>query len=710
MVRDRLLLVIALVFVLNFSILSAEEFGYNLIEPESGGNVSSVTSANNCITIDPTTGNVVIIFNLSCSGFGGGGTNNSNTSEIWITSIGNLDNVNTTQFENNGGFLSIIPSWLTSFIESFGYTTQVFANDTYRLKTNHTFNGDVLVNGKVNITGNLSVNDSLLFVDSSTGKIGIGTTTDLLDIFNVNGSIDLIHLATISDDHAFEIDINADGFGDVKAIFINYITGAIVDGQDEEVILINIDDFQAIGGDVVGLEVISTEGGSMIIGLEAGVLVHPIEQLSGTFEDMDSALNVSTDVLAYFISTSLDATLFQTDNSNVTIGNAVKFEEIEFILETTASNPGIKPTFEYSTGVGTWDSFTPSDGTNGLRNTGVILWLDSDIPSWATGVGSEYLIRITRTANNLMTDPIEDKVQIASAIEYHWDKNGDLKVNNISATNVSVSGFFIGDGSNLFNIITNSTAWNRSATDVFLANTGDNVGIGTSTPQRNLHVESGVPTIRLSDSNAGTNQAVATLIEFYRGNIANRVGFLGMASSSNDDLRLSTDYPAGQIKLATGSDITALTIDSSQNVGIGTSTPQNKLNVIGDGNFTGNLTIGEKISFAFGEIIDNIIDGFVRVNGNLNVTGNISLKFGDLVSEQNPDSVDAIRIKATSSDVDVVLGDIIGTGFFSVWNAADDTPVFFVNNVGDTDILGDLTIGDDIFIPLALASSPEGLL
>ncbi len=96
------------------------------------------------------------------------------------------------------------------------------------------------------------------------------------------------------------------------------------------------------------------------------------------------------------------------------------------------------------------------------------------------------------------------------------------------------------------------------------------IGIGTSSPQRDLHIESGVPTIRLSDSNAATDQAVATLIEFYRGNNTNRVGFLGMESSSNNNLRIATDYAAGQIQLGTGNSVTALTIDSSQRVGIGT--------------------------------------------------------------------------------------------------------------------------------------------
>jgi len=34
----------------------------------------------------------------------------------------------------------------------------------------------------------------------------------------------------------------------------------------------------------------------------------------------------------------------------------------------------------------------------------------------------------------------------------------------------------------------NGTIWNRSGTDVYLANTLDNVGIGTATPARKLHV------------------------------------------------------------------------------------------------------------------------------------------------------------------------------------------------------------------------------
>jgi hypothetical protein len=39
---------------------------------------------------------------------------------------------------------------------------------------------------------------------------------------------------------------------------------------------------------------------------------------------------------------------------------------------------------------------------------------------------------------------------------------------------------------------------------------------------------------------------------------------------------------------------------------------------------SGNITLGQRITFALGEIIDNIVNGWVRVTGSLNVTENIN--------------------------------------------------------------------------------------
>ena len=241
------------------------------------------------------------------------------------------------------------------------------------------------------------------------------------------------HTATEADDHALEIDCDAAGFGDVKAIDVAYDTGAITTGQDESIILVNIDESAATGGDVTALEVLATEGSANINGMLTGVGVNPIEQLSGVFVDMDSALVNATDRLTDFTTAGSDVQMFVADDDTVTIGSSAKFEEIEFLLAITA-NLSIRPDFEFSTGSGTWTTFTPVDGTNGMRNTGVIAWLDGDIPTWAVGTGSEYLIRITRQRNTLSTPPTESKVQIAAATEYKWDKDGDLIVNTVTAT------------------------------------------------------------------------------------------------------------------------------------------------------------------------------------------------------------------------------------------------------------------------------------
>ena len=312
------------------------------------------------------------------------------------------------------------------------------------------------------LIGSSQKEGSLFIVDVANGSVGIGTTSTL-DSFNVADGMDLTHTATQDDDHALEIDLDAAGFGDVKAVDIVYTTGAISSGEDESVILVNIDESASTGGDVIGLEVLATEGSAEVYGLGVGVGISPIVQLSGAFEDMDSALVIAVDRLAEFISSASDIAIFVADNDTVTIGDAEQFQEIEFLLDTVASGAGIDPTFEYSTGVGTWATFSPTDGTNGMRNTGIVKWLLSDIPSWAVGTGSEYLIRITRTRNSLTTNPIEDKVQIAKATKFKWNKDAQLSV---------------------FDLTTTGTITSTSATDgwagMTIANTTPDLTVGTT--------------------------------------------------------------------------------------------------------------------------------------------------------------------------------------------------------------------------------------
>lgn len=114
---------------------------------------------------------------------------------------------------------------------------------------------------------------------------------------------------------------------------------------------------------------------------------------------------------------------------------------------------------------------------------------------------------------------------------------------------------------------------------------GAKVGIGTASPQKSLHISHGIPSIRLSDTNATNDQQVAGLIEFYRGDTTNRVGYVAMDSTTNNILALATDYTNGEIRLRTGNAADRLTIDKDGNVGIGTTNLLDTLNIEGSVRF-----------------------------------------------------------------------------------------------------------------------------
>jgi len=285
---------------------------------------------------------------------------------------------------------------------------------------------------------NLAEDNSNLFWDDTNNRLGIGTSTPV-DTLTVSGNVDILHTSVEADDHALELDVDAAGYGDVKAIDINYCTGAIAMGQDEAVMLLNIAQCGATGGDVFGLEILATDSGSAgIYGLKTGAGIGPVHQDSGTFANPTTGTDntPSTDVPAMIDgSTGTTTAIFENDNEYIIIGSATAFEEMEFILTTTA-NVSIKPTFWYSTaGTAQFTQFTPVDGTNGFKNTGVIAWDASDLTGHvADDVTGTFDIKIIRTRNNLTTSPILGYAKTAATTEYLWDKDGKITINNLEST------------------------------------------------------------------------------------------------------------------------------------------------------------------------------------------------------------------------------------------------------------------------------------
>lgn len=303
--------------------------------------------------------------------------------------------------------------------------------------------GDYSSTGKIAIDGDTDQIQMLIQGNATqTNDIFVIEKSDGTDYFHVEetGEVHIIHTADHNDDRSFEIETDGAGFGDVKSIDINYCTGAIEAGEDEAVILANIAQCGATGGDVFGIEVLATDSGSAgIYGMKVGAIIGPVHQDSGVFANPTTGTNntASTDVPAMIDGSSLTTTtIFAAVNQYIIIGSATPFEEIEFIITTGASGAGIKPTFGYSiAGSHQFTTFSPIDGTNGFRNTGVIAWDASDLTSHvANDDTTTYDLKITRTRNSLSTDPILGYAKTAATTEYVWDKNGDLNLRNLTTS------------------------------------------------------------------------------------------------------------------------------------------------------------------------------------------------------------------------------------------------------------------------------------
>ena len=362
------------------------------------------------------------------------------------------------------------------------------------LLSNLTVEGDLIAGSTstqlfIDAGGNLGIGtttaDNLLTIVGSADQIQLlvqansSQTTDIFtveksdgtDYFHIEGSgeVHIIHIADHNDDRTLEIDTNAAAFGDVKAIDINYVSGAISAGEDEGIVLINIDELAATGGEIFGFEVLSTEGSAEVFGFKVGAGVGAVHQDSGVFVDPTTGTDNTTSIdVAFMIDGNSASTtdIFENDNEYILIGAATAFEEIEIVLTTVASGGGIAPTFAYSiSGAHTFTTFSPVDGTNGFRNTGIIAWDASDLVSHTTNSNTgTFDILITRTRNSLATTPILGYAKIAATTEYIWDKNGDLKVRNSTSTDY----FNVGANALLINSsgIIEKGIWNGTKIDI----------------------------------------------------------------------------------------------------------------------------------------------------------------------------------------------------------------------------------------------------
>jgi hypothetical protein len=142
---------------------------------------------------------------------------------------------------------------------------------------------------------------------------------------------------------------------------------------------------------------------------------------------------------------------------------------------------------------------------------------------------------------------------------------------------------------------------NASSNVLVLQNDGDvlmpsgNVGIGTASPGAHLHIYgAGDEMLRLADNSATGNP----YLSFYQ--TTTRRSFI-QHHDTDDTLRIASEYGGIDFRTGTGgSEVQRMIIDSSGNVGIGTTSPGNRLHVSGSNNTTPvRFEIGANANYYF---------------------------------------------------------------------------------------------------------------
>jgi hypothetical protein len=163
-----------------------------------------------------------------------------------------------------------------------------------------------------------------------------------------------------------------------------------------------------------------------------------------------------------------------------------------------------------------------------------------------------------------------------------------------------------------------------SANSKFLIDTSGNVGIGTSSPSANLHIaNSGVPTIRLEDSGSSQYAQIFT---------------------NNDDLVIGSDEGnTGSLSsIAFRVDASEkMRIDTSGNVGIGTSSPSSVLHV--SDTTQPQITMQDSTNSSFGRITGG------GTTGSLTLEADYTNTKAGTVMTFNVDNTERMRIDSSGN-------------------------------------------------------------
>lgn len=233
-----------------------------------------------------------------------------------------------------------------------------------------------------------------------------------------------------------------------------------------------------------------------------------------------------------------------------TVG-AMKVEKLQNrSVATTAPTNG--QVLKWNNGTSTWEPSADTDSTY-TAGTGLSL------------AGTVFSVGTVPLANGGTGATTQAGAQTALGIGTAGTKNiGTISgtVPLIGVTGITANSMCTSDGTS--SLVCNSpiptgSKWTTSGSDIYY-NTG-NVGVGLTSPQRKLHVSGG---IQLTNTTVGDGVNDGFLVDYV----------------SNDVVLINRET-GGSIRFGTNGFSDKLTINSAGNIGIGTTGPTTKLDVVG---------------------------------------------------------------------------------------------------------------------------------
>ncbi|MBT7713785.1 MAG: hypothetical protein HN745_18880 [Deltaproteobacteria bacterium] len=300
---------------------------------------------------------------------------------------------------------------------------------------------------------------------------------------------------------------------------------------------------------------------------------------TGFYESADDVLKVSVGGGEKFMFSSEK---FATLHSN---SAAMLFEA------PTATNPVFSFSTDNDTGIGraAADQLSLIAGGAEILNvasTGISVAGNISVTGTVDGVDVAGIADdVSDNAGNLsvLSAALDDKAnKVSDSTTGHLaglDADGDLTDSGYAVNNLGTGTSDIWTATKIASAVAAATDsdWVESGGNVY-RETG-NVGIGTGSPGSKLTIkgEDTAATIRIEDSSASGSGSTYASLDLGRTTSSNTFGKLYF---DTNDLYLSHQAIVGDLQLQTNS-ITRMLIDSDGNVGIGTASPGNKLEVSG---------------------------------------------------------------------------------------------------------------------------------